>query len=181
MQLAPWRSFEVISSLPCDTLLHRLAAGVPTCTRGYRTLARKDQFFCGVVDVAAGTFRLGRNSVRAKNRNAMPVVVGRVEAVGGKTVVRTTIQPRTFFWCVMMFPVAFGAFIPAGILLWLIGATGGNQHLTFIMIGVLSLLATNWLWGTVLVIQYACLHSFRQEFERLLQRLESQTDARPAA
>lgn len=179
MSLLPWQSFQLRRQLSRDQVLDGLKWTIPACCR-WPDLLDNPQYFCGSVNVEAGTFRFQQNTAlgwRSISRlRGLLLLRCRVRPAPRGSLIEVSITPGAAFWIGMLPIFFFATFIPLGLLLWLFNAPmQQGSPLGFIVIPLLALIGLCW-WWPLLAITYSCLPRYRKEISELLKRLTERFD-----
>lgn len=173
MSVLPWRSFCLESDRSFEELIRWMSDSIPPCTLA--GAARRDAYFCGMVDVTTGTFMLYRNtgrtiyrSGRFLNRHVAPVLHGTLKPDGPGTTLDVSIVPGAGFWFGVLLLMVAALPIPLGLLLWLLQAA--QNPLWFCFFGVLTVSTKGWLWVPILLAHYLRVPRYRDELMRIMAR-----------
>lgn len=174
MSLLPWAKITFSSALPAHEIVRLLQRVLPACCRRPQRAPEKP-YFCGDLEPTAGWIRVQAN-VAAKARGVSPTLVGRIRPTGQGTVIEASISPSAPFWLGLLILCFLLAFVPIGVLTWLLSDSMKTGELVaFIFIPVIGAAMTSWLWGTLIVVHYVYRARYVSEFSRLLERLAERT------
>jgi hypothetical protein len=174
MSLLPWRSDQFESDLPPGEVLRLLQVATPPCKR-WQDLIGEPPFFCGRVNPAAGHFYLERNRHR-RGRVLFPVMRGAVRPAKGGSLIDVSVTPNIWFWLLLAPPAFLLSFIPLAILIGLAYDDLASSDLVMmIVLPLAGVVFSSWLWGPPIVVNYLSLPRYRDELQRLLNRMSERT------
>lgn len=175
MPLRLWRSFQLRSDLDRPEVMRLLKQSIPGSTR-CPDLIGDVPYFCGTIQVAAGTFQFQRNTY-PRWRAMWPLLQGNVVEDNQGSIIQASVAPNALFWLGMT-PAALALLcIPFGLLSWLLRATGSPSDLFgFVVIPLMAVAAMWWIWVPLLVTTYSGLSRYEKELNMVFDQMAERTN-----